>query len=128
MPKRLPLLCSPLSSVAGGSQASPRALNPNGRPPATSEALPSLLLPMLSSDLPFPMTVMVGLRYLHTSLANISNPEDPECESEGWLLEKSLKETFKSTLEKVKGFGKFNQVEAGEGEEDGKAPTVATVS
>ncbi|XP_069090067.1 peripherin-2 [Pleurodeles waltl] len=74
------------------------------------------------------MTVMVGLRYLHTSLANISNPEDPECESEGWLLEKSLKETFKSTLEKVKGFGKFNQVEAGEGEEDGKAPTVATVS
>lgn len=74
------------------------------------------------------MTVMVGLRFLHTSLGSISNPEDPECESEGWLLEKSLKETFKSTLEKVKGFGKSNQVEAGEGEESGKTPTVATVS
>ena len=74
------------------------------------------------------MTVMVGLRYLHTSLGSISNPEDPECESEGWLLEKSVKETFKSTLEKVKGFGKSNQVEAGEGEESGKTPTVATVS
>ncbi|XP_030050466.1 peripherin-2 [Microcaecilia unicolor] len=74
------------------------------------------------------MTVMVGLRYLHTSLENIANPEDPECESEGWLLEKSLKETLKSLLESVKSFGKLNQVEAGGGEESRTTPAVSTVS
>ncbi|XP_029452631.1 peripherin-2 [Rhinatrema bivittatum] len=68
------------------------------------------------------MTVMVGLRYLHTSLESIANPDDPECESEGWLLEKSLKETLKSLLESMKSFGKLNQVEAESSEEHGKTP------
>ncbi|NWY63701.1 PRPH2 protein, partial [Erithacus rubecula] len=80
----------------------------------------------------FEMSVMVGLRLLHTSLESIANPEDPECESEGWILENSLKDTFKSALENLKKLGKFNQVQAGaegaEGEEGGKTPAITTVS
>ncbi|XP_063146125.1 peripherin-2 [Candoia aspera] len=79
----------------------------------------------------FEMLIMIGLRLLHTSLESISNPEDPECESEGWVLEKSLKDTFKSTLENLKNIGKPNQVNAGveatEGE-GAKNQAVATVS
>ncbi|KAI1240604.1 Peripherin-2 [Lamprotornis superbus] len=79
----------------------------------------------------FEMSVMVGLRLLHTSLESIANPEDPECESEGWVLENSLKDTFKSALENLKKLGKFNQVEAGaegaEGEEGGKTPAITTI-
>ncbi|XP_007439657.1 peripherin-2 [Python bivittatus] len=79
----------------------------------------------------FEMLIMTGLRLLHTSLESIANPEDPECESEGWVLEKSLKETFKSTLENLKNIGKANQVNAGveaaEGE-GAKNQAVATVS
>ncbi|XP_069810705.1 peripherin-2 [Dendropsophus ebraccatus] len=71
------------------------------------------------------MADMIGLRYLHTSLENITNPEDPECESEGYLLEKSLKETASSFLGLLKSLGKMNQVQSDEGD---KNPTVATVS
>ncbi|CAM5103228.1 unnamed protein product [Eretmochelys imbricata] len=75
---------------------------------------------------------MVGLRLLQTALESIANPEDPECESEGWLLEQSLTDTFKSALESLKKIGKFNQVDAGaegaEGEEGGKTPAISTVS
>lgn len=78
------------------------------------------------------MVVTVGLRLLHTSLESIANPEDPECESEGWILENSLKDTLKSALENLKKIGKFNQVEAdgegAEGEEGGKTPAITTVS
>lgn len=74
------------------------------------------------------MLVMIGLRLLHTSLESITNPEDPECESEGWVLEKSLKDTFKSTLENLKNIGKGNQVNAEGEEEDAKTQAVATVS
>lgn len=77
-------------------------------------------------------SVMVGLRLLHTSLESIANPEDPECESEGWILENSLKDTLKSALEGLKKIGKFNQVQAdaegGEGEEGGKTSAITTVS
>ncbi|KAM4043230.1 peripherin-2 [Anomaloglossus baeobatrachus] len=71
---------------------------------------------------------MIGLRYLHTSLDSIANPEDPECESEGWLLEKSLNETVASFLGMVKSLGKKNQVENTEGDGGDKTPAVATVS
>lgn len=75
------------------------------------------------------MLVMIGLRLLHTSLESITNPEDPECESEGWVLEKSLKDTFKSTLENLKNIGKGNQVNAEGAEDEGaKTQAVATVS
>ncbi|XP_066536099.1 peripherin-2b [Hoplias malabaricus] len=59
---------------------------------------------------------MVGLKYLTTSLETLTNPENPESESEGWLLEKSVKETMSGVMDKIKTFGKGNQVE-GEGAE-----------
>lgn len=72
---------------------------------------------------------MVGMQYLHTSLDSITNPEDPECESEGWLMEKSLKDTITSMLESIKELGKFNQVAtATEEEKKQEGATVATVS
>ncbi|XP_028903450.1 peripherin-2 [Ornithorhynchus anatinus] len=78
----------------------------------------------------FEVSVMVGLRYLHTSLESIANPEDPECKSEGWLLEQSIQDTCRAILESVKRLGKSNQVEADPpGDEDGsKVPAVTTVS
>ncbi|KAL4641179.1 peripherin-2-like [Arapaima gigas] len=69
--------------------------------------------------------VTVGLQYLRTSLETLANPEEPEGESEGWLLEKSFKETIADLMEKMKSLGKGAQVEAGEG---GQEQTVATVS
>ncbi|EGW06822.1 peripherin-2 [Cricetulus griseus] len=70
----------------------------------------------------FEVSITAGLRYLHTALESVSNPEDPaECESEGWLLEKSVPETWKAFLESIKKLGKGNQVEA-EGAEAGQAP------
>ncbi|XP_007890648.2 peripherin-2a [Callorhinchus milii] len=78
----------------------------------------------------FEIGVVAGMRYLHTALENIENPEDPECESEGWLLEKGFKETFQSMLESIKALGKFNQVDATEEKQEDATgtPTVATVS
>lgn len=63
---------------------------------------------------------MVGLQYLSTALETLANPEDPESESEGWLLEKSVKETVADVTAKVKALCSRNQVE---GEQE-----VATVS
>lgn len=59
---------------------------------------------------------MVGLQYLTTSLETLANSENPESESEGWLLEKSVKETVSDVVQRIKSFGKTNQVE-GEGAE-----------
>lgn len=67
------------------------------------------------------MTITIGLRYLQTSLDGVSNPEESESDSEGWLLEKSVPETWKAFLESVKKLGKGNQVEA-EGADAGQAP------
>ncbi|MGH0154880.1 UNVERIFIED_CONTAM: hypothetical protein FKN15_044506 [Acipenser sinensis] len=72
--------------------------------------------------------VMVGLRYLHTSLESLSNPEDPESASEGWLLEKSVKETVNSFLQGLKSMSKSNQVDSDAEAGGGEAQTVATVS
>lgn len=56
---------------------------------------------------------MAGLKYLSTALEMMADPENPECESEGWLLEKGVKETFNELLTKLKLLGKKNQVEEG---------------
>lgn len=56
---------------------------------------------------------MAGLKYLSTALETMAEPENPECESEGWLLEKGVKETFSELLAKLKMLGKKNQVEEG---------------
>lgn len=57
---------------------------------------------------------MVGLKYLTTSLETLTNSENPESESEGWLLEKSVKETVSDFLQQIKTLGKKNQVEEAE--------------
>ncbi|KAJ8250623.1 hypothetical protein COCON_G00225450 [Conger conger] len=62
------------------------------------------------------VAVTVGLKYLSTALETITNPEDPECVSEGWLLEKSVKETFSSYMEMIKSLRK-GKVEDGAGGE-----------
>ncbi|XP_053496420.1 peripherin-2a [Ictalurus furcatus] len=59
------------------------------------------------------VAVMVGLQYVNTSLSTLVNPEDPESESEGWVLEKTVKETFTDIIAKMKAMGKGNQVEEG---------------
>uniref|UniRef100_A0A4W5M918 Peripherin-2 n=1 Tax=Hucho hucho TaxID=62062 RepID=A0A4W5M918_9TELE len=55
--------------------------------------------------------VMIGLQYVNTSLSNLANPEDPECESEGWILEKTVKETFTDIMDKMKAMSKGNAVD-----------------
>uniref|UniRef100_A0A3B3Z624 Peripherin-2 n=1 Tax=Periophthalmus magnuspinnatus TaxID=409849 RepID=A0A3B3Z624_9GOBI len=57
---------------------------------------------------------MAGLKYLTTSLESMADPENPECESEGWLLEKSVKETVCDACAKLKALIKPNQVTEGE--------------
>lgn len=71
---------------------------------------------MVDNFLYFPLSqvaVMVGLQYVNTSLSTLVNPEDPESESEGWILEKPVKETFTDIIAKLKAVGKSNQVEEG---------------
>lgn len=60
---------------------------------------------------------MIGLQYVNTSLSTLVNPEDPESESEGWILEKTVKETFTDIMAKMKAMGKGNQVDEGANEE-----------
>lgn len=54
----------------------------------------------------------VGLQYLSTSLETLADPENPESESEGWLLEKSVNETLSDIMTKITFKG--NQVQEGE--------------
>ncbi|KAM9701189.1 peripherin-2-like [Menidia menidia] len=56
---------------------------------------------------------VAGLKYLCTTLETMADPENPECESEGWLLEKGVKETFADMIAKLKTLGRANQVEEG---------------
>ncbi|XP_076841931.1 LOW QUALITY PROTEIN: peripherin-2b [Brachyhypopomus gauderio] len=66
----------------------------------------------------------VGMRYLTTALDTLTNPEDPESESEGWLLARTVKENASDVMQKMKLFSRGNQVQgAGEG-----AETVASAS
>uniref|UniRef100_A0A671LMG8 Peripherin-2 n=1 Tax=Sinocyclocheilus anshuiensis TaxID=1608454 RepID=A0A671LMG8_9TELE len=69
------------------------------------------------------IAVMIGLQYVNTSLSTLVNPEDPESESEGWILEKTVKETFTDIMAKMKAMGKGNQVD-----EEANEEAVATVS
>lgn len=56
-------------------------------------------------------SVLVSLRYLYTAMEGITGPETMESDTEGYLLEKGLKETFRCTMEKTKNLFKTNQVE-----------------
>lgn len=64
---------------------------------------------------------MAGLKYLSTTLETMTDPENPECESEGWLLEKGIKETFAEMLSKLKTLGRGSQVQEG-----GESPEAAS--
>lgn len=78
----------------------------------------------LSHVCPYPsqVAVTIGMQYVNSSLSTLANPEDPESESEGWVLEKTVKETFTDIMAKMKAMGKGSKVEEG-----GEA-AVATVS
>lgn len=78
----------------------------------------------LSNNCPSPLQVAVtiGLQYVNTSLSTLANPEDPESESEGWILEKTVGETFTDIMDKMKAMGKGSKVE------EGAEAAVATVS
>ncbi|XP_062391553.1 peripherin-2-like [Sardina pilchardus] len=63
-------------------------------------------------------SVLASLRFLQTSLDALEGEENAEAESEGYLLEKSVKETVMEVLEPVLKFLPMNQVSSeGEGEE-----------
>lgn len=53
----------------------------------------------------------IGLQYVSSSLSTLANPDDPESESEGWILEKTVKETFSDIMDKMKTMGKGSKVE-----------------
>lgn len=127
-----PLRCICFVPLAFCPRCQPRLLVVEDGEDAGKGIKVCLTLPLCLFHCMAQMSVMVGLRLLHTSLESIANPEDPECESEGWVLENNLKDTLKSALESLKKIGKFNQVEAdaegAEGEEGGKTPAITTVS
>lgn len=56
------------------------------------------------------LSVLTGVRYLQTALENVWRGGDPECESEGWLLETSFVETARTNFNIIKNLGKFNQI------------------
>ncbi|XP_051578874.1 photoreceptor outer segment membrane glycoprotein 2-like isoform X1 [Myxocyprinus asiaticus] len=58
----------------------------------------------------FELSVLTGVRYLQTALENVLRQGDPECESDGWLLENSFVETARSNFNIIKNLGKFNQI------------------
>ncbi|XP_005158919.1 photoreceptor outer segment membrane glycoprotein 2 isoform X1 [Danio rerio] len=58
----------------------------------------------------FELSVLTGVRYLQTSLENVLRQGDPECESDGWLLENSFVETARSNFNIIKHLSKFNQI------------------
>ncbi|XP_061651032.1 photoreceptor outer segment membrane glycoprotein 2 isoform X1 [Phyllopteryx taeniolatus] len=59
----------------------------------------------------FELSVLTGVRYLQTSLENMLRLGDPDCESDGWLLENSFIETARSNLNIIKTLSKNNYVD-----------------
>ncbi|KAK1150846.1 peripherin-2 [Acipenser oxyrinchus oxyrinchus] len=57
--------------------------------------------------------VLVSLRYLQTATEGAVGQENAACETEGYLLEKGVKETLKSSFESLAQVFRVNQVEAG---------------
>ncbi|KAM9149390.1 photoreceptor outer segment membrane glycoprotein 2 [Pangshura tecta] len=58
----------------------------------------------------FEISVLIGVRYLQTAMKNVLLLGDPECESDGWLLENSFVETAKYNFSIIKNLGKANQI------------------
>lgn len=58
------------------------------------------------------MTVLIGLRYLQTSMNAVEGQENVEIETEGYILEKGVKETAQELKVKVMKLFQQAQVEA----------------
>ncbi|GCC35537.1 photoreceptor outer segment membrane glycoprotein 2-like [Chiloscyllium punctatum] len=58
----------------------------------------------------FEISVLTGVRYLQTAMENVVLQGDPECESEGWLLENNFVEKAKTNLNIIKTLRKVNQI------------------
>lgn len=67
--------------------------------------------------LSFQLSVLVSLRFLQTAVEGAMALEDPEGDSEGYILEKSVKETFEDVKTKVLTLLKFGQVDPNAAEE-----------
>lgn len=66
------------------------------------------------------MSVFLSMRYLQTAVEGAMALEDPEGDSEGYLLEKGVKETFEELKVQALTMLKFGQVQpnASESPED----------
>lgn len=56
------------------------------------------------------MFILVSLRYLQTAMEGVLGEENVEIETEGYILEKGVKETLLETKEKIMKFLQFAQV------------------
>lgn len=63
------------------------------------------------------MSVLLSLRYLQTAVEGAMALEDPEGDSEGYLLEKDVKETFEDLKINALTMLKFGQVDPNAAEE-----------
>lgn len=57
------------------------------------------------------MSVFLSMRYLQTAVEGAMALEDPEGDSEGYLLEKGVKETFEDLKVRALTILKFGQVQ-----------------
>uniref|UniRef100_A0A665XE37 Peripherin-2-like n=1 Tax=Echeneis naucrates TaxID=173247 RepID=A0A665XE37_ECHNA len=64
------------------------------------------------------MSVLVSLRYLQTAVEGAMALEDPEGDSDGYLLEKGVKETFEEVKANVLNMLKFGQIDPTAASED----------
>nr|XP_033809961.1 rod outer segment membrane protein 1 [Geotrypetes seraphini] len=71
------------------------------------------------------VSVLVSLRYLQTAMEGVVGQENVECETEGYLLERGLKDTFKCTVERTKTLFKSNQVETTGSTEESSVPAAS---
>ncbi|XP_078419470.1 photoreceptor outer segment membrane glycoprotein 2-like [Cetorhinus maximus] len=66
----------------------------------------------------FEVSVLIGVRYLQTAMENVFLQDDPECESEGWLLENDFVEKAKANFNITKNLHKVDQISTTSGVED----------
>ncbi|TRY57008.1 hypothetical protein DNTS_023921, partial [Danionella cerebrum] len=59
----------------------------------------------------FEVSVLIGVRYLQTAMENVLRQGDPDCESDGWLLENSIADTARYNFNIIKNLGKCYQVD-----------------
>lgn len=68
------------------------------------------------------MSILVSLRYLQTAMEGVLGEENVEIETEGYILEKGVKETLLETKEKMMKFLQFAQVGDASAETQGTEP------